>query len=61
VVGGRGFPQVVASNRFTENGPDGPKLASFAGRHLQFDPSAKLRPAADLLKRHRHYHGILSS
>jgi len=49
---------VVAANRFTESGPESLKLASFAGRHLQFDPSAKLRPASELLRRHRHYHGI---
>ncbi|MGB8167310.1 MAG: HNH endonuclease [Chthoniobacteraceae bacterium] len=54
------FRIVVASNRFTENGPEALKLVSFAGRHLQFDPSAKLRPAPELLKRHRHYHGIRS-
>jgi putative restriction endonuclease len=54
------FRIVVASNRFTENGPEALKLVSFAGRHLQFDPGAKLRPAAEFLKRHRHYHGIRS-
>ena len=52
------FRIVVAADRFTENGPEALKLASFAGRHLQFDPSAKLRPASELLKRHRYYHGI---
>ena len=55
------FRIVVAANRFTENGPEALKLASFGGRHLQFDPSARLRPAPELLKRHRHYHGIRSS
>lgn len=54
------FRIVVAANRFTENGPEALKLASFAGRHLQFDPSATLRPAPEILKRHRHYHGVRS-
>jgi putative restriction endonuclease len=51
------FRIVVASKRFTENGPETLKLATFSGRHLQFDPTAKLRPSRELLKRHRHFHG----
>jgi putative restriction endonuclease len=44
---------IVNSKRFTDHGPELMKLASFNGRHLQFDPSAKLRPAMELLRRHR--------
>src|SRR6185369_8884301 len=35
---------IVARGHFTENGPDAITLGGFAGRHLQFDPAAKLRP-----------------
>jgi putative restriction endonuclease len=52
---------IVAVNRFTENGPEALKLAPMAGRHLQFDPSAKLRPSLEMLKRHRAYHGLRST
>jgi putative restriction endonuclease len=44
---------VVNAKKFTENGPELMKLASFEGRHLQFDPAAKLRPAIEHLRRHR--------
>jgi putative restriction endonuclease len=49
---------VVSGNRFTESGPEAVKLASFAGRHLQFDPAAMLRPNREFFRRHRHYHGF---
>ncbi len=44
---------LVHPQKFTEAGPDASLLRSFAGRHLQFDPHAKLRPSLDLLRRHR--------
>lgn len=50
---------IVNARAFTESGPDALRLSSFAGRHLQFDPSAKLRPALLHLRRHRALHGLL--
>lgn len=44
---------IVRAHRFSEAGPDAQQLRSYAGRHLQFDPKAKLRPAAECLRRHR--------
>jgi len=44
---------VVNARAFTEQGPEVFRLASFTGRHLQFDPSSKLRPSAECLRRHR--------
>ncbi len=44
---------VVNTRAFTEHGPEAFRLGSFAGRHLQFDPSAKLRPSGEMLRRHR--------
>jgi hypothetical protein len=44
---------VVNPRAFTEHGPDTLRLTNYAGRHLQFDPSAKLRPSPDSLRRHR--------
>jgi putative restriction endonuclease len=44
---------IVNGRRFEERGPELLKLGSFGGRHLQFDPAAKLRPSLDLLRRHR--------
>ena len=44
---------VVNPNRFIEAGPEAMQLRSAAGRHLQFDPRAKLRPAGESLRRHR--------
>lgn len=44
---------VVNSRRFEEHGPEMLRLHSFAGRHLQFDPAAKLRPAIEYLRQHR--------
>ena len=50
---------IVNTQAFTESGPDASRLSSLAGRHLQFDPSAKLRPALLHLQSHRAQHGIL--
>ncbi len=44
---------VVNAARFTEAGPDAYQLRNYAGRHLQFDPKAKLRPSVESLRRHR--------
>lgn len=43
----------VHPTRFTEAGPEASLLRTFAGRHLQFDPRAKLRPSLESLRRHR--------
>jgi putative restriction endonuclease len=48
---------VVHPTRFTEAGPEALQLRVYAGRHLQFDPQAKLRPSAESLRRHRLKHG----
>jgi putative restriction endonuclease len=48
---------IVNTRRFSENGPEAFRLSSVAGRHLQFDPSAKLRPSAEYLRNHRAHHG----
>lgn len=52
------FRIIVAKDRFTEQGPETMRLHSLAGRHLQFNPSAKLRPHLDLIRQHRQHHGI---
>ena len=44
---------VVNMKRFDERGPEFLRLANIAGRHLQFDPAAKLRPALAPLRRYR--------
>lgn len=49
---------IVARNRFNERGPDALRLQALAGHQLQFDPAATLRPNLDLLRHHRHHHGI---
>lgn len=49
---------VVNQRRFTENGPQASLLAPLAGRHLQFDPSAKLRPSQHSLRKHRATFGL---
>jgi hypothetical protein len=51
---------IVNACRFSENGPDAFRLSSVAGRHLQFDPSAKLRPSVEYMRNHRTHHGWLS-
>jgi putative restriction endonuclease len=48
---------IVNARRFSENGPEAFRLSSVAGRHLQFDPSAKLRPSVQYLRNHRAHHG----
>ncbi|MBI2512355.1 MAG: HNH endonuclease [Opitutae bacterium] len=47
---------VVHPTRFLEVGPEASLLRTYAGRHLQFDPKAKLRPAVECLRRHRMRH-----
>jgi len=44
---------VVNPRRFIEAGPEAMQLRSVAGRYLQFDPQAKLRPSVESLRRHR--------
>jgi putative restriction endonuclease len=44
---------VVRAHRFSEAGPDAQQLRAYAGRHLQFDLKAKLRPSIESLRRHR--------
>jgi putative restriction endonuclease len=44
---------IVRAHRFSEAGPDAQQLRAYAGRHLQFDPKAKLRPSVESLRRHR--------
>ncbi len=44
---------VVNQARFLEAGPEALQLRSMAGRHLQFDPQARLRPSLDSLRLHR--------
>jgi putative restriction endonuclease len=47
------FRILVNPRQFSESGPELIKLSSFNGRHLQFDPTSKLRPAIEHLRRHR--------
>ena len=49
---------LVNTSRFTENGPDQLRLATYSGRLLQFAPSVTLRPLAENLRRHREAHGF---
>jgi len=44
---------IIHRHRFTEQGPDSFQLGSFAGRQLQFHPSAQLRPAKEYLRKQR--------
>ena len=44
---------IVRSHRFAEVGPESLQLRAYAGRQLQFDPKAKLRPALEVLRKHR--------
>jgi len=48
---------IVNARRFSENGPEPLRLTSFVGRHLQFDPMARLRPSVEYLRNHRTHHG----
>ena len=50
---------IVNTHAFTEHGPESLRLSIYAGRHLQFDPAAKLRPALESLRRHRRQCGFL--
>lgn len=50
---------IVNQRRYTESGPQTGLLAPLAGRHLQFDPSSKLRPAQHSLRKHRSAFGFL--
>jgi putative restriction endonuclease len=50
---------IVNFQRFTEHGPEALRLAPYAGRHLQFDPAAKLRPAQQYFEQHRRHHGVV--
>lgn len=52
---------VVAPNKFIEAGPEALLLRAAAGRHLQFDPNSKLRPAPESLRRHRLRHATAST
>lgn len=49
---------IVNSHVFTENGPESLRLSGFAGRHLQFDPSTRLRPSQSSLRVHRRRYGF---
>jgi len=51
---------VVNPRRFSEAGPEALLLGAAAGRHLQFAPQAKLRPAAESLRKHRRRHALMS-
>lgn len=44
---------VATHHKFSEAGPDAVHLGLFAGRHLQFDPAAKLRPSIEFIRAHR--------
>jgi putative restriction endonuclease len=52
------FRIIVNAHAFTENGPEAFRLNSFIGRHLQFDPAAKLRPSGEMLRMHRKRFGF---
>jgi len=43
---------IVNAKKFAEHGPESLNLSSYMGRQLQFDPSSKLRPRLDYLRRH---------
>jgi predicted restriction endonuclease len=47
------FRVLVNSKCFSESGQEWMKLMNFNGRHLQFDPASKLRPAIERIRRHR--------
>ncbi len=49
---------IVNIRAFTEHGPEAFRLSGFSGRHLQFDPAAKLRPSGEALRLHRSRSGI---
>ena len=49
---------MLAPQRFTENGPEGLRLAPYAGRLLQFADGVTLRPGLECFARHRGFHGF---
>ena len=49
---------IVARERFTEEGPDLLRLASYSSRLLQFAPGVTLRPDTQYFARHREHHGL---
>ncbi len=49
---------LVNPRKYTEHGPESLRLVSFAGRHLQFDSEAQLRPSRDFLRHHRLHFGF---
>ena len=51
---------LLAPQRFTENGPEGLRLAPYAGRFLQFADGVTLRPSPVYFGRHRGSHGFRS-
>jgi len=44
---------VVNKKAFTEDGPELLKLAARDGKKLHFEPSAKMRPSLDYIRKHR--------
>lgn len=44
---------IVRPHLFAEAGPEAYQLRTYAGRHLQFAPKAKLRPSLVSLRKHR--------
>lgn len=49
---------MLAAQRFTQNGPEGLRLAPYAGRLLQFADGVTLRPSPVHFGRHRGFHGF---
>lgn len=49
---------MLAPQRFTENGPEGLRLAAYAGRFLQFADGVTLRPSQAHFAKHRGCHGF---
>jgi hypothetical protein len=49
----------LASQRFTENWPEGLRLEPYSGRFLQFAAGVTLRPKPDYLAKNRNFHGML--
>ena len=50
---------ISPTHKFSEAGPDAARLGMFAGRHLQFDPAAKLRPSIAFIRAHRYENGFV--
>jgi len=49
---------LVDPRRFTEHGSEALRLLSYAGRHIQFDPDARLQPSLQYFRRHRAHYGF---